>query len=1581
MALTSTQQRDLIKVGIGLFGAALGSTYLNEFALAIERGDSVSSIYKAVMASSFAQSSGLYPSYLSNEQFATRFVENLAGTSLAGDAKAQAIAYVKGQLDASTVTPDSAKRAAVVESVINLLDTIDAAEATFGAAAKQFDNRVTVATYYSIEFGGSATSLSGLQSVVNNVTNTTDVSTSTAIMTVINSSGSGVNGSVYTLTTSIDNLAGTSGNDTYNGSSVDANATGTTINPGDNISGGQGIDTLSIAVSGTAASPNIQGVTLAGIEKVLVSDFNSDGGANHKVDMALADSSLTTVGLSSSDASGTVEFTGLKKVVDAEMKNGANSLTLSFASGNTGTADALTLDVAGQTSGTFTANGIETMTVNSTLVKSAVTLAGDTLQNIVVKGGTEVSVSTTASTLKSVDASAATGKVTVNTGTVDPTTLTVKGGAGTTDVFSTAVSTVTNTVLKNVSGFETLAATAAGGTVTLTAAVTGVSTVDLSDTGIQTLNLNTGYAGDTTVKVGGTGNDIVNNTANVNLTVTGTDAAFNSIAITGGTGTDTLSIGANAGTASLGSATGIEAVKITANTTDATKGVTLTGLLAASGKTVTVDASALTSSSAAASLTATASQAGMFSVTGGAGNDTINLNSSTGNNTVNGGTGNDTITGGLGADSLIGGAGNDRFVMNGNLTSADVIDGGEGTDTLVVTSITDATAFSKVTNVEQVAISGASSVTLTAALSAAATFDLTDADNQSLTFGKGYTGDTTVLLTGDSTNADTVVNTANVSLTVKANVADIDAATVITGGTGTDALILTADSDTANLTGVTAVETVTINANSTDATKTATLTSVVAASGKTVTVDATALTNSAATFSLTAGTSAGALSVKAGAGADTITLTSSSGKNTVDGGAGNDSITAGSGIDSLAGGAGNDTIDMSGVALTTLTFDDSVDGGEGTDTLKINSTGGTIGDAGQFAHVSNIETLADIGTGTVSIGASTPNFTTYDLSNSGNQILLINAGYANAVSVKITGDDTNADKVTNSANVALTVTGNVADVDAATSIIGGTGTDALVLTADNGSADLTASSSIDTITIKAGSTPTSTASVTLGAATVIASGKTLTVDASALTNAAAAFTYNGSAEADKQSVTGGAGNDQIQTGSGADTIVAGAGADVIDSGAGIDTITTGSGADVVTINTNTNALEFATVTDFEVGDALAFVAKGADTFNSTAVSLSPAAALSDYINAAAAGNGGTDGITRWFKFGGNTYVVVDNSAGTNFVAGTDRVIALTGEIDLSTATFSGAGGDTAASRLTSGSSANNLATASADALVGTASADTIDGLAGADTITGNAGDDSLVGGSGADSITGGDGADTITGGADADTIDGGAGNDLFIVASATDGNAAESYTGGADTDTLRVTGTTAIDFSANTLATLETLDLTTDTGIQTLTLTAAQRTAFTTVNADAADILNIKTLTGATVAGTGAIDRFVFTNGDVNAVINTFTSATDKLNVDALTTETSVTTITGTLTDSGKFYILTGATAGAADNTTDAATAITGGATWTSGASTSYVIIVDNNSTGIFKWVDAGGNGATAGELSIVGTVSAVTVAGDFLFA
>jgi Ca2+-binding RTX toxin-like protein len=354
----------------------------------------------------------------------------------------------------------------------------------------------------------------------------------------------------------------------------------------------------------------------------------------------------------------------------------------------------------------------------------------------------------------------------------------------------------------------------------------------------------------------------------------------------------------------------------------------------AAGKKLTVNAAALTDSGATLTFSGTTAETdGFLNITGGAGNDTISGGNS--NDVISGGAGADFITAFAGNDNLSGGAGNDTFAMGSNFNFDDTIAGGDGTDTISASGVVQDIAFLGVTGVETLQSSNPGSpldVSLGARAVAAGivTVDVLSAGDDVVTFASGYTGSATVKLTGDSMNADKIINAANITLNVVGNAADLDATTVITGGTGTDTITLTADSDPdgAITTLMTGIENITVAANATTASNDIVISmganDLQIGAGKTLNVSAAALTNTGATltFTGTASETDGFLSITGGAGADT--LTGGGSNDTLSGGAGADSLVGGAGKDQISGGAGADTI-TGGAGLDVMTLGDGVD--------------------------------------------------------------------------------------------------------------------------------------------------------------------------------------------------------------------------------------------------------------------------------------------------------------------------------------------------------------------------------------------------------------------------------------------------------------------------------------------------------------------------------------------------------------------------------------------------------------------------------------------------------------------------------
>lgn len=234
-------------------------------------------------------------------------------------------------------------------------------------------------------------------------------------------------GQIFTLTTSIEALTGTAGNDTFI-------ATNTTLNTGDNINGGAGNDTLDVTI-GTPATPI---VTLNSVENVkLTAGVTNNGSLNAGNWTGVQKVTVAGLGVELADgvAGGATGWAvenlqnnvtlGLSNVSTAADGNAA--LFAGFASGKVGSSTAtLSLDlngVVGKTAGTGVAN-IQVATAGTDkFTKLAVASAGT--NRLTVEGTaanaidlTEITVTGAGSTTLGVDGTNAvvTNLTTVNAG-------------------------------------------------------------------------------------------------------------------------------------------------------------------------------------------------------------------------------------------------------------------------------------------------------------------------------------------------------------------------------------------------------------------------------------------------------------------------------------------------------------------------------------------------------------------------------------------------------------------------------------------------------------------------------------------------------------------------------------------------------------------------------------------------------------------------------------------------------------------------------------------------------------------------------------------------------------------------------------------------------------------------------------------------------------------------------------------------------------------------------------------------------------------------------------------------------------
>lgn len=186
MALTSTQSKDAYQFFIVAFGAAPGVEYLNQLDDAYGAGMTTKEIVNVYATK--PQFLAQYPSFLSNEQFADKLIENVVGASATAAAKTEAKADVVGALNEGWTKGD------VVFQIFTNLANKPTTDALWGATAQMFNNKVEVAQYATETLLINTTDLAQLRALVANVT------AAPASVDAAKAVAAGATGQTFTLT-------------------------------------------------------------------------------------------------------------------------------------------------------------------------------------------------------------------------------------------------------------------------------------------------------------------------------------------------------------------------------------------------------------------------------------------------------------------------------------------------------------------------------------------------------------------------------------------------------------------------------------------------------------------------------------------------------------------------------------------------------------------------------------------------------------------------------------------------------------------------------------------------------------------------------------------------------------------------------------------------------------------------------------------------------------------------------------------------------------------------------------------------------------------------------------------------------------------------------------------------------------------------------------------------------------------------------------------------------------------------------------------------------------------------------------
>jgi len=1254
------------------------------------------------------------------------------------------------------------------------------------------------------------------------------------------------------LATTADNVDSGSGDDVISALLQGDNAAGTTLQPGDVITGGSGSDTLKISVAGDQGTNGytVTAFETIGVEEIQVNNFETNTG-DTTFNLALA-SGLTTLSLGASSATGDTVFTAVPNIVALEVSSGGGNATVTYAAAaSAGAADVQKITVNGvsDTGNTMTISteGVETLDITSTGTKSTIrTLTSTSATSATISGDALLTIETALEGgIATVDASGSSGGVALTLARDAAKTLAVTGSSGN-DTFTYADNNWnTLNTLDGGEGTDTIILADADDLTTLTAPgatsieVLGASTADTSYymyTYIPSVTSVASYMGGnngaTTTIFGG-----MPSTSTLTVAGDGTDADGAKIMLAQDTLDDTLNV--TLGATALGAGLTVEEIlasevetmtiangggsTATIELLDAASlaDLTLTGAKAVSltMDAATVNVTSLDSTGLLALVMTNNTTTKAITIDAGAYSDT--LYGGTKGDTINAGGGIDTIYGGGGADTINAGAGND--IIEGE-AGIDVIDAGDGNDTILVEA---AAAFVSLTTPESVD-GGAGTDTLkfgdgtgTVAFTVAATdlhkvkgiekIAMNDDANQSITLDNTffeYGGISSIIVDDSNATGTFTVSGATLkaghALDVRASGANV--VNTLTGGAGDDKFTF----DTTAATSLKATDTVAgkggtdtlavsltaNNLNSVTLTLVSNIEKITVAGSGALTANVTLADGNFVTQTVS-----GVLyqvdgivdaSGMVGSGAFTF-----SGANEDDsilnitGGRGGDSLTGGSKADTISGGFGNDTL-IGGAGIDTL------HGDAGNDTFTVATTT-------HFLALTSAETVEG------GAGTDTLKFT------AASTVIAADLGKINSVEV-INLASTGADAITLSDTVFTANGSPVLSVfDGAT---GGTFTvTAGGLSASNAVyvTSLAATDATDSITTGAGNDI-----VTFGLlSSTFANGETFdtgdTINLGAGTDTINVYLDGGNAHsatytnvskieainyidiANTQAVTATLNDANFQTVTGGTISAAGiAGVFTLDASAENDsalTITGGNGADsliatdTATAGDTINGGLGADTIDGSLGGDTITGGAGADIFKYNVVADSKGS-TPDTINDFVSG---TDKFSIALNYSTTTAGVTVNANVTTAKAGlTAAQDSLTGERGQTVY-------DTDNSILYVNADANNLITSldyKINVNAGSVAASTV---ASADfnyVITGGSGGDTITSGSGFDTISSGAGNDTVTGGDGGDQINLGTGTSTVKFTAVTDGDASVTLTDitAADDDftgTVIATGTLA----------------------------------------------------------------------------------------------------------------------------------------------------------------------------------------------
>lgn len=172
---------ELYQFFITAFNAAPGVTYMDQLSEAYRAGLSVKQIVDIFTTK--PQFTSVYAPTLSHKEMATKLINNIVRNSVPEATKIEGISDLTAALDYGLTVGEVIYN--VFGNLVKLPLTNPEWNAKWGNTAKQFNNQIAVAKYYTETLNQSTTDMETLKDVVQSVSSSTDVSSDAAIAQLI----------------------------------------------------------------------------------------------------------------------------------------------------------------------------------------------------------------------------------------------------------------------------------------------------------------------------------------------------------------------------------------------------------------------------------------------------------------------------------------------------------------------------------------------------------------------------------------------------------------------------------------------------------------------------------------------------------------------------------------------------------------------------------------------------------------------------------------------------------------------------------------------------------------------------------------------------------------------------------------------------------------------------------------------------------------------------------------------------------------------------------------------------------------------------------------------------------------------------------------------------------------------------------------------------------------------------------------------------------------------------------------------------------------------------------------------------